>query len=77
MLIYYDTDNMMHIFREIPFFRPQNDTNNSEMVNENDMRSEVTYLFLLLCSVLARKIIINLRAFDYFMCFDLCKITWH
>ena len=25
-LIYYDTDNTMHIFREIPIFRPQNDT---------------------------------------------------
>ena len=26
MLIYYDIDNTMHIFREIPFFGPQNDT---------------------------------------------------
>ena len=26
MLIYYDIDNMMQIFSEIPFFRPQNDT---------------------------------------------------
>ena len=26
MLIYYDIDNMVQIFREIPFFRPQNDT---------------------------------------------------
>ena len=26
MLIYYDIDNTMQIFREIPFFRPQNDT---------------------------------------------------
>ena len=25
-LIYHDIDNTMHIFREIPFFRPQNDT---------------------------------------------------
>ena len=25
-VIYYDTDNTMQIFREIPFFRPQNDT---------------------------------------------------
>ena len=25
-LIYYDTDNTMPIFREIPFFRPQNET---------------------------------------------------
>ena len=24
--IYYDTDNTMQIFREIPFFRPQNET---------------------------------------------------
>ena len=24
-LIYYDTDNAMYIFREIPFFRPQNE----------------------------------------------------
>ena len=25
-LIYYDIENTMQIFREIPFFRPQNDT---------------------------------------------------
>ena len=26
MLIYYDINNAMQIVREIPFFRPQNDT---------------------------------------------------
>ena len=55
-----------------------NKLNNSEMVknNENDIRNEVTYLFLLLCSVLARKMIINLRSFESFMCLDLSKKTW-
>ena len=28
--IYYDTDDMMLIFREIPFFRPQHDTYNKK-----------------------------------------------
>ena len=59
MLISYDIDNTMQIFREIAFFRPQNDsetTVNRLKTVKNYMRGEVTYLFLLLCSVLAGRI---------------------
>ena len=42
---------MMQIFREIAFFRPQNGTSTTVKglkTMKNDMRSEVTYLLLLL-----------------------------
>ena len=56
-LSYYDIDNTMQKkFWEIPFFRPENDTQTTVKwlkTMKNDMRGEVTYLFLLLCSVLA------------------------
>ena len=57
-LIYYDIENTMQIYREITFFRPQNDTLTTVKrlkTMKNDMRGEVTYLLLLLLlfSVLA------------------------
>ena len=52
-LIYHDIDNTMHIFREIPFFRPQNDTERTVKwlkTMKNDMRGEVTSLFVVVFS---------------------------
>ena len=60
MLIYCDIDNTVQIFREIPFFThkmalKQQWNGWKKHTMKNDMRGEVTYLFLLLCSVLARR----------------------
>ena len=52
-LIYYDIDNTVHIFREIPFFRPQNDTERTVKrlkTMKNDMRDKVTSLFVVVFS---------------------------
>ena len=44
-LIYYDIDNMMKIFRKIPLFRPQNDTQTTVKrlkTMKNDTKGELT-----------------------------------
>ena len=48
MLVYYDVDNTVQIFWEIPFCRPQNDTVKRLKTMKND-RGEVTYLFCCCC----------------------------
>ena len=48
----------MHIFGEIPFFRPQNDTKTTVKrlkTMKNDMRDEVTYLFVVVVFSACRK----------------------
>ena len=62
MLIHYDVDNTVQIFREIPFFRPQNDTERTVKwlkIMTNDMRGEVTYLFVVDVFSTCRKTNIN------------------
>ena len=77
MLIYYDIDNTMQSFREIPFFRPRNNLkklNNSEMVLKMkiDRRGETR---LILQQKLKRQVTSPLLSF-FINCFTVVKVLF-
>ena len=77
------TDNTMQIFREIPFFCLKKGislkicivlkTKRRLKTMKNDMRDAVTYLLLLLCSVLAGRMLVVILVSDFYLIFILPK----